>query len=77
MLFISRFLDVQYPQFLSEEDFMHSIISYGDLEQHSEGGELRVLSQFAQSWRILQAGGLLLPDLIELYQWIHTELCMY
>ena len=53
---------------------MHYIISYGDLEQHSEGGELRVLSDFAQSWKVLQAGGLLLPDLMEFYRWLHTEL---
>ena len=56
---------------------MHCIISYGDLEQHSEGGELRVLSDFAQSWRTLQAGGLLLPDLVEFYRWLHTELCTF
>ena len=56
---------------------MHCILSYGDLEKHSEGGELRGLSEFAQSWRMLQAGGLLLPDLVEFYRWLHTELCMY
>ena len=56
---------------------MHCIISYGHLEQHSEGGELRFLSDFAQSWRVLQAGGLLLPDLVEFYQWLHTELGVF
>ncbi len=54
---------------------MHRIVSYGELEQHSEGGDLRGLSEFAQGWRGLQAGGLLLPDLVEFYRWLHTELC--
>ena len=25
-------------------------------------------------WPILQAGGLLLPKLVEFYQWLHTQL---
>ena len=70
----NRSLDRCYPQFSSEADFIHCILSYGDLEQHSEGGTLRGLSQFAQGWRRLQAGGLLLPDLVEFYQWLHTQL---
>lgn len=56
---------------------MHRIVSYGELKQHSEGGDLRGLSEFAQGWRRLQAGGLLLPDLVEFYRWLHTELCTY
>ena len=37
-------------------------------------GELRLLSHFATEWRRLQAGGALLPDLLEFYLWIHTSL---
>ena len=33
-----------------------------------------VLSKFALVYPRLKAGGALLPDLIEFYQWIHTEL---
>ena len=33
-----------------------------------------VLSKFALAYPRLKAGGALLPDLIEFYQWIHTEL---
>ena len=33
-----------------------------------------VLSKFALTYPHLKAGGALLPDLIEFYQWIHTEL---
>ena len=42
--------------------------------QHSEGGELMLLSRFSMEWPILQAGGLLLPKLVEFYQWLHTQL---
>ena len=35
---------------------------------------LFVLHQFTQERRILQIGGALLPDIVEFYQWIHTEL---
>lgn len=71
-------LEQQYPHFPSELDFIHRLLAYGELEQHSEGGELNGLSQFAQRWKSLQAGGLLLPDLVEFYQWLHTQLgeCM-
>ena len=33
-----------------------------------------VLSRFALMYPRLKAGGALLPDLIEFYQWIHREL---
>ena len=33
-----------------------------------------LLARFAQEWPQLQAGGLLLPDLVEFYQWLHTAL---
>ncbi len=33
-----------------------------------------ILSQFALEYPRLKAGGALLPDLIQLYWWIHTEL---
>jgi len=33
-----------------------------------------VLSKFALTYPRLKAGGTVLPDLIEFYQWIHTEL---
>ena len=33
-----------------------------------------VLAKFVLAYPRLKAGGTLLPDLIEFYQWIHTEL---
>lgn len=74
MLHVCRDLELHYPRFPSEAEFANGILSYEDLEQHSEMSELKVLSMFSQGWRKLQAGGLLLPDLIELYKWIHMEL---
>ena len=69
-----RRLELHYPQFPSEEDFTHRLLGTGDLKQHSEGGELMLLSRFSMEWPRLQAGGLLLPKLVEFYQWLHTQL---
>ena len=41
---------------------------------HNPENELYVLTQFALEYERLYIIGLLLPDLIEFYQWIHTEL---
>ena len=71
-----RRLELHYPKFPSEEDFTHRLLGSGDLEQHSEGGELMLLSRFSMEWPRLQAGGLLLPKLVEFYQWLHTQLGM-
>ena len=70
-----RNLEVYYPHFPSVADFTHGILSYGgDLEQHSEGDELKVLSIFSQGWKTFQAGCILLPDLVEFYRWLHLNL---
>ena len=69
-----RHLEVQYPHFPSEQEFTHCILSAGDLQQHSEGGKLRLLARFAMDWPRLQRGAVLLPDLVELYQWLHTNI---
>ena len=50
------------------------MLSAGDLKQHSEGGKLWFLARFAMEWPRLQLGGLLVPDLIELYQWLHMNI---
>ena len=73
-LVVHRRLEVQYPHFPTEQEFTHSILSVGDLDQHSEGGKLCLLAKFSMEWRRLQRGGMLLPDLVEFYQWLHTNL---
>ena len=35
--------------------------------------ELHLLLQFVQEQNHLKAGAVLLPDLIEFYQWLHTD----
>lgn len=69
-----RSLGLCYPHFPSEKEFTHSVLSSGDIQSHSQGGDLYLLGQFAQEWPWLQAGGQLLPDLVEFYQWLHTAL---
>ena len=71
---LCRRLQLCYPHFPSESDFTHSVLSSGDIRSHARGGELYLLARFAQEWPRLQAGGLLLPDLVEFYQWLHTAL---
>lgn len=36
--------------------------------------DIALLSRFSLQWRRLQVGGELLPDLVEFYQWLHTDL---
>ncbi len=65
---------MRYPHFPNEQEFTHSILSAGNLKEHSEGGKLCLLAKFAMEWRRLQLGGTLLPDLVEFYQWLHSNL---
>ena len=69
-----RSLDLNYPHFPTEQDFIHNVLSSGDIQSHSQGGNFYLLGHFAQEWPRLQAGGLLLSDLVEFYQWLHTAL---
>ena len=46
------------------------MLSSGDTARE----DIALLSRFSLQWQRLQAGGELLPDLIELYQWLHTDL---
>lgn len=71
-----RKLDAIYPNFPSEQDFIRFILSYGNLEQLSEGGRFCHLAWFVMDLKRLQVGGELLPDLVEFYQWIHTNLSL-
>ena len=69
-----RSLGLCYPHFPTEKEFIHSVLSSSDVQSHSQGGDLYLLGRFAQEWPQLQAGGQLLPDLVEFYQWLHTAL---
>ena len=69
-----RHLRLCYPCFPSEQEFTHSVLSSDDIQSHTQDGDLYLLHQFTLEWPRLQAGGLLLPDLVEFYQWLHTAL---
>ena len=69
-----RRLEFRYPHYPSERDFTHSVLSSGDIQHQAQGGDLYLLARFAQEWPRLQAGGTLLPDLVEFYQWLHMAL---
>lgn len=59
-------LAAHYPHFPSEQECTLSILGSGNVNQH--------LSKFVTSWERLQVGGALLPDLVELYTWLHKNL---
>ena len=54
--------------------YAHSVLSSGDIHSHVQDGDFYLLGKFAQEWPRLQAVGLLLPDLVEFYWWLHTAL---
>ena len=70
----NRSLELYYPHFPTEQDFIHSVLSSGDICSYTQKGELYLLGRFALEWPRLQAGGLLLSDLVEFYKWLHTAL---
>ena len=63
-----------FPISPKEEDLCHYMISQGKLEQLSENGEYHSVLRFTMDLKQLEVSGELLPDLIELYSWIHTNL---
>ena len=50
------------------------VLSSRSIQSYACNGDLYVLGRFVQEWPQLQAGGLLLPDLIEFHRWLHTVL---
>ncbi len=55
------------------QELTHHIISSKDQHQHLQKGKLWLLEKFAIEWPILQISGILLPDLVEFYQWLNTN----
>ena len=74
LLHTCRQLDLHYPHFPSENNFIHQILKSDDLQEHFESGRLVLLSRFSMEWPRLKVGGLLLPRLVKFYQWLHTQL---
>jgi hypothetical protein len=65
-----RNLELEYPCYPTEKDLTHSLLTFQDTGTE----DITLISQFTQQWQRLQAGGKLLPDLLEFYQWLHSEL---
>ena len=63
-------LELHYPHPVTKNDYMKSLTDATE----ASSTHLLVLHQFAREEKNLQKGGALLPDLVEFYQWIHTEL---
>lgn len=63
-------MQLRYPYYPTEHDLTHNVLSSGDASRE----DIALLCSFSHQWRRLQAGGELLPDLVELYQWLHITL---
>ena len=67
-----RYLEAQYPNYPTVEDFCQSTLSSADIGRTPEH-HLYILSQLALQLPRLETAGALLPDLIKFYYWLHTE----
>ena len=65
-------METHVPHFPTEEEFSQSMLA--SVNATDMKNLHYVLFKFALAYPRLKAGGALLPDLIEFYQWIHTEL---
>ena len=73
MIFYYSAIEAHYPHYPSTSELFHILLSSRAIST-TEGNEVYVLSKFALEYPRLLAAGNLLPDLLEFYQWIHTEL---
>ena len=64
-------LDSQYPQFPSEKQLKHNLVSVQDC---SEEPKHTVLLKFLEDCHRLAVGSDLLPDLVEFYLWLDVHL---
>lgn len=69
----SRLLDGQYPWFPDEKSLTQAVLSEVHISS-PDGNDLYALSQFVMEYHRLKLGSDLLPGILELYQWLHTEL---
>ena len=69
---LHRVLDTHYPEFASKKSFLLQILSSTML--HDSTNSLYVLYQFVLRRPLFNAGGRLLPDLIDFYKWLHEEM---
>ena len=72
MFYTCRDLKNVYPFPPTLQDFSHYVQEH--CLSNQERGPHKLLVRFINRYPRLQAGGVLLPSLIEFYQWIHTDL---
>ena len=65
-------LEAHYPHFPMMDEISQTVLS--SVEIGDTNNTLYILSKFVLEYPRLHAAGALLPDLLEFYQWIHTEL---
>jgi len=65
-------MNLRYPWFPSEQSLSMAILSNSSVADPS--GELYPLSRFVLEYPRLKGGMELLPGIVELYQYLHTEL---
>lgn len=70
-LHVCRNMNMRYPWFPSEHTLAMSVLSNANLADPS--GDLYPLSKFVLEYPRLKGGMELLPGIVELYQYLHTE----
>ncbi len=68
---LPRLLGANYPTFPNENDLRHAVEQIPGVADPNH--ELHLLSLFVREQLRLRAGAAILPDLVEFYQWLHTE----
>ena len=71
LIFASQ-VDEVFPVHANPTDFFLQLFSSTLL--HEEDGYLYILYQFILHRPKLNAGGMLLPELVQFYRWVHNEL---
>lgn len=66
-------LGAYYPSFTNEDALLQALLSNTDIGDYLSSTE-HLLSQLVLQRCLLEMGGVLLTDLVELYQWLHQEL---
>lgn len=69
-----RQLNDYYPHFPLENELTNCIERQKNSSQHIEENKYWLLSIIALKWKHLQAGEAILPNLVEFYSWLHTNL---
>jgi hypothetical protein len=69
-----RTFSATYPEEPTYRDFLHSLEHIQGAGHLDLSQQLSVLCKFVREKQLLRIGGLLLPDLVEFYLWLHQQL---